>query len=79
MALGNVEAVKAAQGRERKPVTPSPAKETASTRAKTPERVAEPEKPQVDEFAARLRRAIPGISDEAIENLRKEHARFNGK
>lgn len=74
MPLGNSEAVRKAQGRERQPAkTPSPAKETATaTRAKTPERETPEEKP-VDAFAERLRRAVPGISDVAIEELRKTH------
>jgi hypothetical protein len=72
--LGNSEAVKAA--RTRTPDKPSPAKETATAaRAKTPETPEpKPEKKAepVDEFAERLRKGIPGISDEAIEALRKD-------
>lgn len=70
--VGNSEAVKAA--RTRTPDKPSPAKETATaTRAKTPEREVPEKKPEPkDEFAERLRRAIPGISEEAIEALRKD-------
>ena len=69
--LGNSEAVRQAQLAERRPEkAESPAKETATAkRAKAPERTPEP----VDEFAERLRRSIPGIPDEAIEELRKHY------
>jgi hypothetical protein len=85
MQLGNPEAVKAGNERERRPVKPSPAKETASTerRAVTPEREPEPKpvalpKPGLshyEEWEADLRRAIPGISDPAIANLKTQYYR----
>lgn len=70
--LGNSEAVRQAQAKERRPAKPeSPARETAAKRAQTPERKPEEAPVEVDEFAERLRRSIPGIPSDAIEELRK--------
>jgi hypothetical protein len=74
--LGNSEAVRAGNAKERQPRSAaSPAKETAEARrAQTPERPEarpEPKREPEDEFGARLRRAIPGIKDAEVEGLRK--------
>lgn len=81
MALGNSDAVKAGNARERRPANPaSPAKETAERRAETPEREPEPkpkaqpkrELSRYEEWEADLKRAIPGIKDEAVAALKKQ-------
>lgn len=82
MALGNSEAVKAAQARERKPATPSPAKETATAkRASTPERETPEKKPaprkltEEEEFAERMRHNFPEMSDAEIKALHEIFAK----
>lgn len=78
--LGNSDAVRKGNAREEAnhPSRRRPARETAEKRTvETPEepREAPKPKPEVDEFAEDLRRAIPGIPDNTIEDLRREFRR----
>lgn len=90
-SLGNSDAVKAGNAKERErrtgdkmrePVKPgNPATETAETRAATPERKPEP-KPAAqperklshyEEWEADLKRAIPGITENALDTLKRQY------